>query len=239
MYIFDVREGVAGDMILSALIDTGAVPAEEISHVLETAARVMDPTAKVIIRKELAGGDSGTSLSVLHWKFDEVSARSMQRHLNMAIKELMLQKIRWTTAAILDTILNAESEVHNVPVDELHLHETGSPDTLVDIIGVCHMLDKLGAEFTATPVAVGKGRVKIEHGTFDVPPPATAIMLKEMQWSKGPFDGEMATPTGVAILKNVIKGHVREIDPRAVKIGTGFGSKTYSGKRTAVRLYRV
>lgn len=239
MYILDTREGVSGDMILSAFIDTGLVPLNEIKNIIEIAARTMDPTAKVIIRKEAFEGESGTTLNVLHWNFDEVKATSIRKHLNIALKELQLLKCRQIANSILDTILTAESKVHNISIEDLHLHETGSPDTLVDIIGTSHIITKIEMDIKCTSIAVGKGKVTIVHGIFDVPPPATDTILQGLDWFKGPYDGEMATPTGTAILKNIIKEQVKDIDDKMVKIGTGFGMKIFSGKRTAVRLYKI
>jgi len=239
MYILDVRQGAAGDMILSALIDAGLAPLDEIQEILDISARAMDPKAVVNIKKETVSGESGTSLSVLHWNFDHVSATSMQKHMHIATKDERLLKSRQTASSIFETILRAESEVHKTTVGELHLHETGSPDTLVDIIGSSYLYEKLCAEVARTSIGVGRGMIKIAHGTFRVPPPATAIILRDMQWRSGPYDGEMATPTGTAILKTIAKIQVRDIPPDSEKLGTGFGSKTFAGIRTAVRLYRT
>jgi hypothetical protein len=242
VYVLDVREGVAGDMVLGALIDAGIVPLGEIANVLEASAKAMDPTAKVILKKETFGGEEGTTLNVIHWKFDEVSATSMKKHLNAAIRELQALKCRQTANVILDLILDAEAKVHTVSIRELHLHETGSPDTIVDILGTSFIYEAMGgadAGIKCTPIAAGSGKVKIAHGVFDVPPPATLTLLQGMKWFKGPYEGEMATPTGTAILRYIAKEQVGDVGSEMKKVGTGFGGRSFSGKRTAVRLYRA
>ncbi|MHA1521444.1 MAG: nickel pincer cofactor biosynthesis protein LarC [Promethearchaeota archaeon] len=111
--------------------------------------------------------------------------------------------------ACFDLLINAESKVHNLPLSEIHLHEIGAVDTVVDLLGVGYGLDQLGL-FQNPPtlhvysqsVAVGGGTVKIAHGDVPVPAPATLEILKssQMKFIYGPEEKELATPTGVALL---------------------------------------
>ncbi|MCF2142018.1 MAG: LarC family nickel insertion protein [Candidatus Lokiarchaeota archaeon] len=111
-------------------------------------------------------------------------------------------------------ILEAEAKIHNLSPDQIHLHEIGAIDTIIDLIGVGYGLDLLGAftslnsfKIYADPIAVGGGQVKISHGIVSVPAPATLEILSnaELIFKYGPESRELATPTGVALLAGLKK----------------------------------
>ncbi|MHA1672083.1 MAG: nickel pincer cofactor biosynthesis protein LarC [Promethearchaeota archaeon] len=108
-----------------------------------------------------------------------------------------------------DLLMKAESKVHNIPLSDVHLHEIGAIDTVVDLLSVAYGLDQLGAfqdppliKIYSQAIAVGRGTVKIAHGNVPVPAPATLEILKKSQlkFIYGPENKELATPTGVALL---------------------------------------
>ncbi len=108
-----------------------------------------------------------------------------------------------------DFLMKAESKVHNIPLSDVHLHEIGAIDTVVDLLSVAYGLDQLGLfqdppliKVYSQAVAVGGGTVKIAHGNVPVPAPATLEILKisQLKFVYGPEDKELATPTGVALL---------------------------------------
>jgi hypothetical protein len=132
----------------------------------------------------------------------------------------------------LDEILEAESRAHKKPIDELHLHETGTVDTILDIVGTAYLLEKTGligeAEFLSTPVAVGSGTIKTEHGPLEVPVPAVSEMLEanDVPYHSGDAKTEVLTPTGAAILIAVTDKFVdSHADFVAQNQGFGFGSR--------------
>ena len=111
--------------------------------------------------------------------------------------------------AAMNEIMAAEAAVHNIPLEQVHLHEIGSIDTIVDIAGTTFCLQQLGAfdeemplKIYSTPIAVGGGTVTFSHGTLPVPAPATLKILEanELAFQYGPVDTELATPTGVSLL---------------------------------------
>lgn len=233
MYVFKPDYGVSGDMLLSALLSISEIEPREIIPILEAVGGVMGKT-KVSIKPKGIGSLKGLQLYVKHKRFSEVKALELRAHLEKAISDLSFTKGEKLAQNILDTLLKAEAKVHSLPMKELHLHETGSPDTLVDLVGICYLYEYLkmdSEKIYSTPVAVGSGTVKTLHGVFNVPPPAVAEILKGMKWFMGPFKGEMATPTGVAALKNLVDGFISSIpkEHSPISVGIGVGSRRFGG----------
>ena len=104
--------------------------------------------------------------------------------------------------AVYDIIAKAESEVHGVPVTDIHFHEVGTKDALADVSAVCLLMDEIAPdEVVVSPVHVGCGKVQCAHGILPVPAPATANILKGVPIYGGKVEGELCTPTGAALLK--------------------------------------
>jgi uncharacterized protein (TIGR00299 family) protein len=130
--------------------------------------------------------------------------------------------------AVYGLLAEAESEVHGVEIEHIHFHEIGSLDALADIVGVCLLVDMLGAEsITASPVHVGSGFVRCAHGLLPVPAPATALLLKGAPIYGGTVKGELCTPTGAALLRR-FAGSFGDMPPmKTLKIGYGMGTKDF------------
>ncbi len=237
MYFIDSSMGVAGDMLLSSFIDLDILDREKVRRVLETAGNVMGPTS-VRIRK-IDEPFEATGLDITHDEFSHVSGRQMQAHIMRGADIIGLRRGKDFARKVLDTILVAETKVHECSMDDIHLHETGSPDTLVDILGMAYFYEKLklyDEKICGTPISVGKGKVKIAHGIVDVPAPATAEILQTMDFKPGPHEGEMATPTGVAILSGLLQIQMEMPDDIPQKTGTGAGTKKFGGTLGAIRV---
>jgi len=144
---------------------------------------------------------------------------------------------------VVDTILEAESLIHGEPIESLHLHEMASPDTLVDIAGIAAALDSLNlfrdTKVYGSPVAVGSGMFKTEHGYLVSPAPATLEILRSRRYpfKGGPAEGELATPTGVAVLVNLVDEPVYSPPlVKPLKVGYGAGFKDLPGLPNVLRL---
>ncbi|MBS5191363.1 MAG: DUF111 family protein [Lachnospiraceae bacterium] len=125
-------------------------------------------------------------------------------------------------------IAAAESTVHRTDMEQIHFHEVGSVDALIDVVGSSLAIEMLGVdEIQASPVCVGNGTVRCAHGVLPVPAPATAEIIKGMPVYCSSFDGELLTPTGAAILKYFVETFTRQMNMEIEEIGYGFGTKEF------------
>ena len=130
--------------------------------------------------------------------------------------------------SVYDRIAQAESQVHGVPVDQIHFHEVGSLDALADITAVCYLLERLAPErIMASPVQVGYGKVRCAHGILPVPAPATAQILLGVPIRAGDIPGELCTPTGAALLRQFVTSYGALPTMTVTAIGYGLGTKDF------------
>lgn len=130
-------------------------------------------------------------------------------HNNMAgIRHIVTEhmslptKVAEDVMSVYSLIADAESQVHGVPVTDIHFHEVGTMDAIADVTAVCLLMDEIAPdEVVVSPVHVGSGQVECAHGILPVPAPATALILKGVPIYGGEIKGELCTPTGAALLK--------------------------------------
>jgi pyridinium-3,5-bisthiocarboxylic acid mononucleotide nickel chelatase len=128
--------------------------------------------------------------------------------------------------AIFRTLGEAEAKIHGVALDEIHFHEVGAVDAMVDIVGAVIALDTLGiTQLYASPLPLTRGHLRMAHGLMPIPAPATLEILRNVKapWLPCPLEGELVTPTGAAILATLgsFKAPAIAID----QVGYGFGRK--------------
>ncbi|MCE5197033.1 MAG: nickel pincer cofactor biosynthesis protein LarC, partial [Negativicutes bacterium] len=125
-------------------------------------------------------------------------------------------------------IAEAESKVHGVAVEQIHFHEVGAMDAIADIVGVSLLLEQLAPQrIIASPIHVGSGFVRCQHGLLPVPAPATALLLQGIPSYGGMIRGELCTPTGAALLKHFVSAFSAMPVLQVEKIGYGMGSKEF------------
>ena len=130
--------------------------------------------------------------------------------------------------SVYDRIAQAESQVHGMPVDQIHFHEVGSLDALADITAVCYLLEQRAPEqIMASPVQVGYGKVRCAHGILPVPAPATAQILLGIPIRAGDIPGELCTPTGAALLRQFVTSYGVLPTMTVTAIGYGLGTKDF------------
>jgi hypothetical protein len=131
----------------------------------------------------------------------------------------------------------AEAEVHGTTIDEVHLHEVGAIDAIVDIVGACCGLQRLGVEtIRCSPLNVGSGRVSTAHGVLPVPAPATAHLLRGAPvYAAGP-EAELVTPTGAALVAVLAEGFGPWPAMKVSAIGYGAGDNDFDGLANVLRL---
>ncbi|MDO4432694.1 MAG: LarC family nickel insertion protein, partial [Aerococcaceae bacterium] len=137
--------------------------------------------------------------------------------------------VKAKSIALFKEIARAEGKVHGVPAETVHFHEVGAMDSIIDIIGVCIALDYLKVErIVATPVPTGSGMLKMAHGLYPIPAPATSEILVGVPLSDFDCVGELTTPTGAAFLKVLVDEFVAKPTGTIEKIGYGAGAKEFS-----------
>ena len=130
--------------------------------------------------------------------------------------------------AVYALLARAESEVHGTTVDQIHFHEVGTLDAVVDVLTACLLLRELAPErVVASPVHVGSGTVRCAHGVLPVPAPATARLLEGIPSYAGDIVGELCTPTGAALLKHFVSEFSSQPLLRVERIGYGVGHKVF------------
>ena len=138
------------------------------------------------------------------------------------------ERVRADAKAVYALIAEAESRVHGHPVSEIHYHEVGTMDAVADVVGVCMLMEEIGADqITASPVHVGSGSVRCAHGILPVPAPATALILTGIPTYGGQVQGELCTPTGAALLKHFVTRFGDRPVMTTDAIGYGMGKKDF------------
>lgn len=156
-------------------------------------------------------------------------SHSSMSDIKKAFDELKISdNVKEKALSIYNLIAQAESEVHGVPVTEIHFHEVGAKDAIADVTAVCVLMEKLGVDkVIVSPVHVGAGKVHCAHGILPVPAPATASILKDVPIYGGKIQGELCTPTGAAILKTFANSFGEMPIMSVKKIGYGMGKKDF------------
>ena len=215
--------GIAGNMIIGALVDLGA-DENKLKEIMEYAASEfgkVEASFEKIIKK----GISSTYCHV------EMVEKSPVFHFNEFIEKIesldLDKKIIEMSVRIFKRIAIAESKVHGSSLDKVHFHEVGASDAVADVIGAVYAYFDLNLdshEIIGLPIALGGGRVKTAHGILPVPAPAVVEILKGANCLGGPVDSELATPTGSAIYMefcNTLEEFLPSISPLAIGYGAG------------------
>jgi uncharacterized protein (TIGR00299 family) protein len=139
---------------------------------------------------------------------------------------------------LFERLAEAEAAIHAMPVAEVHLHEVGALDSIVDIVGAVYGMEWLAADaIVSSPLNVGSGTVRCAHGVFPVPAPATARLLKDVPVYAGGVAAELVTPTGALL----VTGYARQFGPlppmRVDAVGYGAGSRDFPGYPNVLRLW--
>ena len=204
-------------MILGSLIDAG------LSHhiLLKHLERLPLPGFSVQIEKVTKCGISGTKVNVLTQ--DCHTHRHLQDIYSILEQSKLEHDVIKTAKKIFQNLAQAEAKVHNTTPDNIHFHEVGAVDAIVDIVGAVVGLKELGIEeIYVSPLNLGSGFVECEHGTIPVPAPATVELLKGVPSYTSDVRQELVTPTGAAIITTLAKEFGSM--PELVVDCTGYGA---------------
>lgn len=230
---FDCFAGVSGDMILGGLIDLGldVKGLEKKLHSIGIDSFTLK--AELTERKRIRAMNFSVETGESHHH------RTLQDILKIIDSPELSTAVKERAKRIFTRIAEAESTIHQKPVDSIHFHEVGAIDSIVDIIGSVWGLEELGiTECFCSAISLGSGSVDCAHGTLSVPSPATLELVKGFPVIKKEIGVELATPTGVAIITSVAQ-FVGQMKPMIIeKTGYGCGDRDLEEFPNIVRIIK-
>lgn len=247
---FDCSMGVAGDMLMSALMETSLHPMKFMNKINALGFPGVFVTAEKLVRC----GITGTHIRVL-WngveeQDDDIctgeypSAEGVKKKFgsfteieHFLISRPLSRNIIKNTLAVLHLIFKAESHVHGIKMKDIHNSSLGTMDAVIDVLGCCMLIDELNPEqILATPVHAGYGLICCKGSILPIPAPATEYLLQSIPFYSGDIQGEFCTPTGAALLKHFVSAYGPIHNLAHMKTGCGFGAKDY-GAPGGLRVY--
>jgi uncharacterized protein (TIGR00299 family) protein len=225
----DAASGVAGDMTIAALVDLG-VPFE----VVEQAVSAL-PLRGVSLRLEKthAGAIGASRFEVLvASEQPERRYRDIDRMIEKAKLSLRTKDL---SRAIFRRLGEAEAEVHRIALEEVHFHEVGAVDAIVDVVGAAACFSYIAAEVVSSPLPLGRGFVECRHGTLPLPAPATVACLRGVPTYHAGVEAELVTPTGAAIVATVARRFEAWPSMAPERIGWGAGTAELPDRPNALR----
>jgi uncharacterized protein (TIGR00299 family) protein len=263
---FDCFSGAAGDMVLGALIDAG-LPVEALRRALGSLgvdcdieiSRVMRAglsATHLRVRERMASGESSREAHAHphdhghdhgHHHHDEAKAPARQHatHGHRSIADInrlidsssLSAPAKARATALFGRLAEAEAAIHDMSVDDVHLHEVGALDSIVDICGAVFAFEWFGIDdVVCSPLNVGGGSVSIAHGTFPVPAPATVRLLTGVPVYSTGIQAELVTPTGALLLSDFARGFGPMPAMTIERVGYGAGTRDFAHAPNALRV---
>jgi uncharacterized protein (TIGR00299 family) protein len=224
----DASAGVAGDMLLGALVDAGA----DLAAVQRAVELVIPGSVRIVAAPVERAGLRALKADV------ELLADDPPHRTWRDIRALLAPLpagVRGAATAVFAHLAEVEGVVHGVPAEDVHFHEVGALDSIADVVGVCAALADLGvATVSAGEVALGSGRVRTAHGELPVPAPAVAELARGWRVRAGGA-GELATPTGMAVIRALATACEDLPSMTIERIGVGAGGRDVAGRPNVVR----
>lgn len=220
----DCFSGISGDMLLGALLDLGVIEVDAfVAQLKEFLSLPFDITVRRVYKK----GVSATQ--VLVTEPHPPHTRSVKEMHDLLERSSLPEALQNKARTILQAIAEAESKIHGCHPEEVHFHEIGGGDTLVDVAGVLYALELLGIqEMYSSPIPTGRGFIHTSHGLLPVPAPATLELLRGVPVYTGLEEGELTTPTGAALVAHLTKSFGPCPPMVLQKIGYGAGLRDFS-----------
>jgi hypothetical protein len=230
---YDCFAGISGDMHLAAMLDIGV----DKNYLLGELEKLHLSGVDIDISRERRQGIEGTRVKVRvsDDKEHQVS-RSLQDIEAIILRADLSDTVQRRSLEIFHRLAAVEAKVHGKAMHEIHFHETGAIDAIIDIVGAAICIEVLKVDkIFCSPVQLGGGFVECEHGTLPVPAPATIELLENIPIRTGKVEFETTTPTGAAIISSVVDEFGREFELIPEKTGYGIGA----GELTIPNVLRV
>ena len=233
---YDASSGISGDMNLAALVGLGV----DFGYLCSELEKLnLSGEFRLEQKNVVKNGIAATKIDVVLLK-SQPHARSYADIKQILASSNLSEICKKKAVVIFHVIAQAEAKVHKVSIDEVHFHEVGAVDSIVDVVGAAICFEYLSKNFGITRVVsskieLGGGVVKCDHGYLNVPAPAVCEILKDVPVSLGRANFEMTTPTGAAILKACADEFVGEINFKIEKVAYGAGEKNAPNFANALR----
>lgn len=233
---YDASSGISGDMNLAALVGLGV----DFSYLCSELEKLnLSGEFRLEQKNVVKNGIAATKIDVVLLK-SQPHARSYADIKEILASSNLSEICKKKATAIFHVIAQAEAKVHKVSIDEVHFHEVGAVDSIVDVVGAAICFEYLSENFgisrvVSSKIELGGGVVKCDHGYLNVPAPAVCEILKDVPVSLGRANFEMTTPTGAAILKACADEFVSEINFKIEKVAYGAGEKNAPNFANALR----
>ena len=246
---FDLtNSGISGDMLLASLL--GLIPdSTQILTNLKDLKKILKGISKLelYLKKVKRMGIETNKLEII---IEESKIHRSPEDLSNALDEYLNEKdfsnqAKEFARKVLRTLFKAEAEVHGKLIENIHLHELSSVDTLIDILGVTKVIDTIGGfdpnfSYYCSDVPLGGGKIKSAHGTLPIPAPATVKILEKSNLviKGGPIETELVTPTGAALLVNLHPTHTEFVPSmNLLKMSWGTGQNEFNAFSNTLRLF--
>jgi pyridinium-3,5-bisthiocarboxylic acid mononucleotide nickel chelatase len=228
---FDCFAGASGDMILGALVALGVSESELLAEIAKLNFSNYEIKFETVDRAGLSAVKA--TIKVPH----ENAHRHLSTIVNIINESGLTENVKRRAIEIFQNLGAAEAKMHNIPIEKVHFHEVGAMDAVIDICAACIGFELLGVEqFACSKIHVGSGTVKMAHGTFPVPPPAVAELLRDVPIYSTEITGELVTPTGAAIIATVCRDYGKIPAMRVQSVGYGAGTRKYKDFPNVLRL---
>ena len=217
----DCHSGVSGDMLLGAFLDAGF----SFERLQEDLQALPIDGYELKLSAYSDQGITGSRFEVLLTEQDQPT-RNFTNIVALLASSRLSSSVKEKASAIFRTLGEAEAAIHGVALDEIHFHEVGAVDAIVDIVGNVIAIEALGIQqLYASPLPLTSGHLRMAHGLMPVPAPATLEILSSVKapWVPAPLEGELVTPTGAAILATLAQFETPAI--AIERVGYGFGQK--------------
>jgi pyridinium-3,5-bisthiocarboxylic acid mononucleotide nickel chelatase len=217
----DCHSGVSGDMLLGAWLDAGF----SFERLQEDLRALPVDGYELKLSSYSDQGITGSRFEVVLAEQDQPT-RSFTDITALIASSQLSSYVKEKASAIFRTLGEAEAAIHGVTLDEIHFHEVGAIDAIVDIVGNVIAIEALGiTHLYASPLPLTRGHLRMAHGLMPVPAPATLEILSAVKapWVPAPIEGELVTPTGAAILATLAQFETPAI--AIERVGYGFGQK--------------
>ena len=227
----DCAAGISGDMLLGALIDSGWHE----QRLRELIAKLKIGDIQLKVDRVSKRGITATQVNIL--SLPHQPHRGLHDLSAIVLNADLPQSIQQRAIAALQLLAEAESQVHGVPVDRIHFHEVGAVDTIVDIVGAFVGFSELEIEAVhSSALPWSRGTVKTEHGVLPVPPPAVALLLRDVPVAGVDIEGETVTPTGAVLARTITKQFGTMPAMTVERVGYGAGQRDWPDRPNVLRL---